>query len=399
MKKWKLGLKINWRIAFFCAVCSVVSALVCLMVVFNAVGGVGRIPALMKYAEALWLIESRYIGEYDEGGLGDAAVGAAVASLGDRWSWYMSAEDYGQYKLREGNQYPGIGITIEPVSEADGGGMRIVDVRKNTPAANAGIEPGMIMLEVAGEDVRTLDAAGVRDIMMRQEGREFEIRLRGADGNELTVSVRSETIYTPPVEWELLESGVGYISIANFESGAGDGVGQALAELTEAGARGIVFDVRNNPGGKVSELTSCLDAMLPKCVVFVAVDSNGKITETLADAEFVDLPAAVLVNENSYSAAEYFAAALEEHGAARSVGSPTSGKSRSQLTFVLSDGSAVHISTAGYLTPNRVDLQEAGGLRPRIDVPMTEEERALLAAGLLEPGNDPQLRAAVAEIT
>lgn len=129
--------------------------------------------------------------------------------------------------------------------------------------------------------------------------------------------------------------------------------------------------------------------------MFVSADKSGKETVRSSDAESVSLPMAVLIDANTYSAAEFFAAALSEYDMAVLVGEQTTGKSRSQINLELSDGSAVHLSTNRYLTPNRVDLTEAGGLTPDIELEMDEELLPYFTAGVLEKERDEQLKAAV----
>ena len=171
----------------------------------------------------------------------------------------------------------------------------------------------------------------------------------------------------------MLDNHVGYVKINNFESGSGTGAVQAVDQLLADGAQSLVFDVRGNPGGMLSELITILDHLLPEGDVFVSVDKSGKEDVTRSDNVCVKVPMVVLVNGNSYSAAEYFAAALREYHWATIVGENTTGKGRSQTTIVLDDGSAVHISSKKYLTPNRVDLSEQGGLVPDVVVaPATE---------------------------
>ena len=156
--------------------------------------------------------------------------------------------------------------------------------------------------------------------------------------------------------------------------------------------------MRNNHGGLLSELLKALDHLLPEGDMFVSVNEQGEETVKKSDADCVEIPMTVLVNENSYSAAEFFAAALSEYDLSSLVGTHTTGKARSQVNIVLRDGSAVHISTNSYLTPKRVDLSEKGGLAPDISVSLSKEEEAKLVSGLLEHDKDPQLIAALDEI-
>ena len=149
-------------------------------------------------------------------------------------------------------------------------------------------------------------------------------------------------------------------------------------------ALGFIFDVRTNPGGLYSEMVTLLDYLLPSGDILVYVDSTGAEEVTKSDNVCLDMPMAVLVNSDSYAAAEFFAAALKDYNWATIVGERTTGKGRSQITVELTDGSAVHISNGKYLTPNRTDLSAEGGLRPDIDTALTDSGDAQLSAALSE---------------
>ena len=164
--------------------------------------------------------------------------------------------------------------------------------------------------------------------------------------------------------------------------------------LEEQDASALVFDMRGNPGGQLTELLEMLDYLLPECEMFVSVDREGKEKVYTSDKDCVTVPMAVLIDGDSYSAAEFFAAALWEYELAVTVGQPTSGKGRSQTTLFFSDGSALHISNKRYLTPKRVDLSEEGGLQPDVPAALTAEEAVQFASGHLAYAADPQLPAA-----
>ncbi|MCD7749578.1 MAG: S41 family peptidase, partial [Oscillospiraceae bacterium] len=217
----------------------------------------------------------------------------------------------------------------------------------------------------------------------------------GEDGSIYDVSVSCEVIYTSPVTAELLDGNVGYIIISNFREGAGSQAIEAVEELIAQGAESLIFDVRSNPGGQVSEMVELLDYLLPEGDLFIRADKNGRENVETSDADCVELPMAVIVNADSYSAAEFFAAALRDYDWATIVGEATTGKGRSQVTIALADGSAVHISKYTYLTPSRIDLYEAGGLIPDVEIDLTEEELLLYQTGWLEPEDDPQVQAAI----
>lgn len=148
----------------------------------------------------------------------------------------------------------------------------------------------------------------------------------------------------------MLEGKVGYVRLLNFYDHSAQRLEEAVTQLREQGAEALVFDMRNNGGGYLSQLTDMLDFLLPEGPIFISRDRAGHEEITNSDADCVELPMAVLVNADTYSAAEFFAAELQEQGAAVIVGEPTSGKGYSQQTFPLPHGGAVAISTGAYFT-------------------------------------------------
>ena len=168
----------------------------------------------------------------------------------------------------------------------------------------------------------------------------------------------------------------------------------AIQALIAEGAAALIFDVRFNPGGYKSEMVTLLDYLLPEGPLFRAVDYRGKERVDTSDAQCLELPTAVIVNLNSYSAAEFFAAALSAYDAAVTVGEKTFGKGYFQNTFALSDGSAVTLSIGKYYTPEGENLAGVG-LTPDVEIPLTEEESAKLLSGALPVEEDPQIQAAI----
>ena len=167
-----------------------------------------------------------------------------------------------------------------------------------------------------------------------------------------------------------------------------------MDELQQQGAKALIFDVRSNPGGYVSELTQILDDLLPEGVIFRTTAYNGKEKEYTSDASCVDLPMAVLVNADSYSAAEFLAAQLQESAGAAVVGEQTSGKGYSQMLFDLPDGSAMGLSTARYFTGSGKSLIGTG-LTPDPQVSLTQAQQRDLLMGKLAHEDDAQLQAAI----
>ena len=346
-----------------------------------------------KFATIMKVLDTSYVGEIEKDKVSDAAYGAMVAAIDDRWSYYMNAETYETYQQFQKNSYNGVGITI--VADEDSKLFKVAGVSEDSPAAQAGILPGELLCEIDGKELTGMTAGEVKAIITEKQGQLMKFLLQAEDGSRRTVELSTKDIFTNPVKSELMEDSVGYIRIKNFEGGSADGVIGAIEELRSWGAQFLVFDVRNNPGGLLSELIKILDYILPQGTIFISMDENGKETTTSSDEACVNMPMAVLINENSYSAAEFFAAALSEYEWATTVGAQTSGKARSQISIELSDGSAVHISTNSYFTPKHVDLAATGGLTPNVAVSINEQQAEYLAMGKLPKEDDPQLKAAV----
>ncbi|MCD8067109.1 MAG: S41 family peptidase [Oscillospiraceae bacterium] len=340
-------------------------------------GGVERLEVLSKQNAVLGVIEEHYIGDYDLSELSDASASAMVSALDDSWSYYMTAERYEAYRQTLANTSGGIGVTVAPDEET--GGFAVYAVTEDSPAEGAGIAEGDVIVSLNGEDLRGFTTAEFKALLGEQEG-EFELGILSG-GEEKTVTLALDTIYYSPVAYTMLDDNIGYIDINNFETGAAADAIAAIEDLTGEGAAALIFDVRTNPGGLLTELTELLDYLLPEGDIYVSVDESGEETVYTSEASCVEMPMTVLINAQTYSAAEFFAATLQEYDWAMLVGENTTGKNRSQLTYLLSDGSAVHISTLMALTSNRVDLVVTGGLTPDVAaVQGTDADEQLAAA-------------------
>lgn len=373
-------LKINFWIALLlCILCVGVTYGVASSRSRAAFGSEENYAQAMKYLEIKNTIDDYYIGEVDEETISSAAFSAMVNSLGDVWSSYMSPTEYQTYQLYSSNQFIGLGVSI--TKDSDTGGFEITGLTEGSPAENAGLQRGDIILSVDGEDVTGMTISDARSLITSHIDESVTL-LIDRNGSQTEYTVDCRLIYDNPVSYEMINGNVGYIKISNFESGAADGAIAAIESLLGSGAQYFVFDVRTNPGGLLSELTTLLDYLLPGVDIFVSVDKSGEETVITSNNVCLDMDMCVLVNADSYSAAEFFAAALQEYGWATIVGEHTTGKGRSQQTFELSDGSALHLSTAKYLTPNRVDLSEQGGVAPDIEVSLTGNTDSQLDAAV-----------------
>lgn len=352
-------------------------------------------PVEAKTAEISAYLDRFFIDDYDEEKLADAAASAMVEATGDRWSYYLTAEEKSSYDEQMQNAYVGIGVAITAQEEL--GGMRIEAVTAGGPAEEAGLLTGDIITEVEGEKTLDLGMTGTRTKVRGEEGTFVTLTiLRGEESFHVSVGRRS--IQTPVATYEMLDGQIGYIKIANFDTRCAEETNAAMDELIAQDAKALIFDVRNNGGGYKNELVKVLDKILPEGILFQSEDYQGSKQIDRSDADCIDLPMAVLVNQDSYSAAEFFAAAIQEYNWGTVVGTKTVGKGNFQTAFTLSDGSMLNLSIGKYYTPQGRSLTDTGVI-PDIEITLSDEDDAKLYYGQLEKADDAQLQAAIREIT
>jgi carboxyl-terminal processing protease len=349
-----------------------------------------KIPGNTKLEQLENLILDKFIGDADKTAMEDAAAIAMIEALGDRWSYYISAKDYAAYMEQMNNSYVGIGVTIQQLPE---GGFEITVVNPGGPAEAAGLKLGDVIVGVEGQSVLEMDAAACRDLVRGKEGTFVNLTVKRA-GEEIDLAVERKTVQTAVATGEMLPGNVGLVHIVNFDARCYDETVAAIESLIGEGATALIFDVRYNPGGFKSELVKILDYLLPEGPLFHSENYLGETAVDKSDAKCLDIPMAVLVNGGSYSAAEFFAAALSEYEKAVVIGEKTTGKGHFQNTFLLADGSAVALSTGRYMTPKGVSL-EGVGITPDIPVAVDEETAYYIYAGTLDPMEDPQILAAM----
>lgn len=339
------------------------------------------------------LILDKFIGEADKTLMEDAAAYAMVESLGDRWSYYIPADQYSDYLEQMENSYVGIGVTIQVME--DNSGFLVTKVNPEGPADQAGMMPGDLMVAVDGTDVRGWDVNDTSALVKGEENTTVDITVIRA-GEELTLTVTRMLVQTPVGTGKMLEGNIGLVTIVNFDNRCAEETIAAIDTLLAQGAEKLIFDVRFNPGGYVHELCAVLDHILPEGDLFRSVDYAGRESLEVSDENCITgIPMAVLVNGESYSAAEFFAAALREYDYALAVGEPTVGKGYFQQTTRLRDGSAVGLSMGKYFTPQGVSLAEVGGLVPDVQITVDQDTAVAIYSGTLDPMEDPQILAAI----
>lgn len=337
------------------------------------------------------LILTSFAGDADKTKIEDAAADAMVNAMGDRWSYYIPASELPSFLENSENAYVGIGVTVQATE--DHSGLMVIAVQPGGPAEEAGVQVGDVIIQVDGESAQDRTVSEISAMIKGEEGTVVSITvLRSGEG--ITMSMTRKRMETTVASSKLLNEHVGLVTIQNFDERCADETIAAIKALLNQGADMLLFDVRNNPGGYVDELTKVLDYLLPEGDLIRTVGTDGSDETVTSDASCVKVPMAVLINENTYSAAELFAADLSEYGAAKLFGQQTSGKGFYQYVFQFADGSAAGISVGRYYTGHGASL-EGIGLTPDETVKLDDESEALLYNGMLEPENDAQLQAAL----
>lgn len=394
-------MEVKWKRYATAAACMVMGAALGFVLCYSAMNpsGNGNRAGAEKYTELMDIVDQYFIGEdVDETAVNDAMADAVVTALGDRWSYYVSAEDYQSYLDNINNAYVGVGITITAKNDEEGNllGYEVTDVTSGGSAEEAGVLVGDVLVAVDGQSVAEITLTETKNMVKGQEGTTVMLTFqRGQAQLELEVTRKSFTLV--PAEGSLIAGNVGYIIIDNFDSGCAETVIGLIEELKGQGAESLLFDVRNNPGGLKRELTDLLDYLLPEGTIFHTVNYAGKEEIVTSDASFVDMPMACLVNASSYSAAEYFACCIQEYGMGKVVGQKTFGKGYYQTGITLSDGSCVNLSIGKYYTPSGKSLIDVG-VQPDVELELDDELATQLALGKLSPEEDPQVQAALATL-
>ena len=343
-----------------------------------------------RLAEIDSRVSQSFLNEVDTDAVMDGIARGYISALGDRWATYMSREEYRLSQQATSGHRVGIGITIN--RDVDSEYIYVTRVMAGSPAYEAGIQSGDLIVEVAGQNVNDIGYFEAVDAILGDEGTvaSFVVR-RGEELIPFNIERREHVIISV---FHNMIGNIGYIKITDFADNTPEQFSQAIEELQSAGAVGLVFDVRNNGGGTLNAVEEMLDKLLPAGVVVTAEFTGGEVREVFASSanREVDMPMAVVTNGSSASASELFAAAIREMGDGILVGERTYGKGVMQQTFVLSDNSAIRFTVARFRPPSGVSFDEIG-IYPDIEVSLTEED--LRYFHRLTPEQDPQIMVAV----
>ncbi|MCR5599258.1 MAG: S41 family peptidase [Ruminococcus sp.] len=320
-------------------------------------------------------VREHYLGDIDESELSDGILKGYISGLDDKYSRYLSADEYIAEQNEDEGQLVGLGLTL---SKDESGYIRIDEIMPDSPVIEAGLKVGDIITLIDGIDVLEAGFDESVEAMRGLEGSEIKLTVRrGGIDKDYTFTRRSIEMIT--VNGEMITDRIGYIQITSFKKNTPEQFVDTLERLTSNGAKAIIFDVRDNSGGLVSALSDCVDPLLPEGVIATAEYKDGH-SETIvySDESSLNIPMVVLVNENTASAAELFAASLRDVGGAALVGGKTYGKGVMQQTTEFDNTKgAVVLTVAKYRTAVS-ECYDGVGLTPDypVDNPDEVEDRS-----------------------
>lgn len=295
------------------------------------------------------------------------AIRGMLNGLNDPYTYHMSIEEYDAFNIDVLGTYNGVGLHL--FYNVENNKIEVLTPIKNTPAYRTDIKQGDYIVAVngtqyAGEQLQEA-VSNIRGLpgekvilTIEREGRQFD------------VEIIRERINIEQLEYKILEGNIGYINIATFDEDIDNDFEKAYNDLLSKNIKGLVIDIRDNPGGILSEVVKIADRLVPNGIVLYTLDKNGNRTDYKSNADCIKIPLVVLTNKGSASASEILAGAVKDHGVATIVGEKTYGKGLVQKTFLLTNGNAIKLTVAEYFTPNGNKI-DGIGVTPDIEVQMS----------------------------
>ncbi len=355
-------------------------------VVIANVNNVGRLVHVVQ------LIRYDYLENVTTDQLVEGATKGVVESLGDPYSTYMNAQENQElFQILEG-KFGGIGIVL---SLKDPTKLVVLRPIKNSPASKAGIQSGDVVSKINDTPTAGMEQDKAVGLMRGEPGTKVNLALyRESTNKTFTVSITRENITVPTVDGKALPGNpdIAYISITQFGSDTGNELKETFSTMNIKNFKGLILDMRYNHGGELNAAVQVASNFIPEGPVVYIVDKQGNIDTKMTDGTYLGLPMVVLVNEESASAAEIVAGAIKDKGTANLVGVQTFGKGIVQTIFPLDGGTSVKLTTAKYLTPNKLDIHKKG-IEPDIKVELPKGQQPTITP--IDTNFDPQLQKAL----
>ena len=336
------------------------------------------------------IIDKYYLGEQDEEKQLEGAIKGYVEALEDKYTEYITADEMKEYQEQIMGNFVGIGIYM--IANEEYNLIQVLTPIKGSPAYEAGILPGDLILSADGVEYKATDMTVASNKIKGVEGTKVKIKiLRNNEEHEFELTRRKVVIN--PIEAEVLNSNIGYLSVTSFDEGTGKDFKNKFETLQSKNIKSLIIDLRNNGGGLVVEALEIADYIIEKGeTLLITVDKNNNEEITKAEQDpIVNMPIVVLVNENTASASEILAGALKDKQKATIVGTKTYGKGVIQQILTLQDGSGLKITVEEYFTPNKEKINEIG-IEPHEVVELPENLQNMI---VVERKDDTQLNRAI----
>ncbi len=346
---------------------------------------------LKKIDKLEGLIDKYYMEKVDKNTMAEGIYKGLLQSLDDPYSVYYTKEEYTALMESSSGVYYGIGATVS--SDVKTGVLSIVKPFVGGPAYEAGLLPGDVLYKVNEEEVTGKDITEVVGKIKGEEGTTVNVTIvREGEADPIEFTITRRKVEVPTIEYEMLANKIGYIAISEFDEVTAEQFRQALADLEKQGQKGLVIDIRNNPGGLLDTVVDMLDRMLPNGLIVYTEDKYGNRDEYKSDSkEEFNKPLAVLINGNSASASEIFAGAIQDYEKGTIVGTTSFGKGIVQSILPLTDGTAIKVTVSKYYTPKGRNIHKIG-ISPDVTV---ELDDALRQKVVIEKKEDNQLQKAI----
>ena len=364
------------------------------VLVTTALGGIvlANVNNVGKLVHVVQLIRSDYLENVTTDQLVEGATKGIVEILGDPYSTYMNAKENQElFQMLEG-RFGGIGIVL---SLKDPKKLVVLRPIKNSPASKAGIQSGDVVSKINDAETAGMEQEKAVGMMRGDPGTKVNLALyRESTNKTFTVSLTRENITVPTVDGEALpgHSDIAYINISQFASDTGTELKDTLNNMNIKKFKGLILDMRYNHGGELNAAVQVASYFIPEGPVVYIVDKQGNVDTKMSAGTYLGMPLVVLVNEESASAAEIVAGAIKDKGTGSLVGVKTFGKGIVQTIFPLGGGTSVKLTTAKYLTPNKVSIHKIG-IEPDVVVELNKGQPATISP--IDTNFDPQLQKAL----
>jgi carboxyl-terminal processing protease len=326
---------------------------------------------VVKFNQVRSILKNDYYMSIDENKLIEGATRGLAEALGDPYTVYFDKDQMQTFLEKSEGSYVGIGVTV---NVDDNGLLTVIEPTENSPAQKAGMKQGDKIVKVDGKDVTEFSDENLIISMIKgKENTNVNITVyRPAEDRYLQFDITRKRIKASNIKSEIIDGDIGYIRLVMFDSEIASYFMNDLNSMKKKGIKGLIIDLRDNPGGSYEQVVKIADSLLPEGIIVYTEDRDGKKSVKNSGKSSVGLPMVLLINGNSASASEILAGAVKDHGAGKLVGTTTFGKGLVQELKLLKDGSGLKVTVSKYFTPSGVCIHGTG-IKPDIEVGVLDD--------------------------